>query len=67
MYMDKPNGEPYPNPIKKFKLELNVIIVEPELKPKPCDLGREHYMFYNCHWVHVDHFIFSIFFFVRLK
>jgi hypothetical protein len=35
MYMDEPNGEPYPNLVGKFKFESNFILAEPE----PCDLS----------------------------
>jgi hypothetical protein len=42
--------EPHPNLIGKFKPESNLIVVEPELEPEPCDLvcrdeigGDEHF------------------------
>ena len=47
MYIDEPNRETYPNPIKKFEFKPNLIIAEPELKLEPCDIGTKYKMNYD--------------------
>ena len=32
-------AEPHPNPIRKFELESNLKLAEPENEPEPCDIG----------------------------
>ena len=39
MYIHEPNGEPHPNLIRNFELELNLIVVKPEPETELCDLG----------------------------
>jgi hypothetical protein len=39
MYIVEPEVEPHPNLIRKFELESNLILAEPELEPEPCDIA----------------------------
>ena len=40
--MNEPNGEPHTNLIEKFELESNLIVVEPEFEPEPCDIASRY-------------------------
>jgi hypothetical protein len=39
MYIVEPEVEPHLNLIRKFEPESNLILAEPELEPKPCDIA----------------------------
>jgi hypothetical protein len=40
MCIVEPKAEPYSNFIRKFEPESNLILVEPELEPEPCDIEQ---------------------------
>ena len=42
MCIVEPKAEPYSNFIRKFEPESNLILVEPELEPEPCDIGSNN-------------------------